>query len=40
MARQAGRVVAITDPTDEQLQALQAEDVAAPGDGPRHSNTA
>ena len=40
VARQAGRVVGIKDPTDEQLQALQAEDVAAPGDGPRHSNTA
>jgi len=40
VARQAGRVVAITDPTDEQLTTLVAEDIAGPGEGPRHSNDA
>ncbi len=40
VARQAGRVVTITDPTDEQLTTLTAEDIAAPGEGPRHSNSA
>lgn len=40
VARQASRVVALTDPTDEQLTALTAEDIAEPGDGPRHSSTA
>lgn len=36
VARQASRVVAITDPTDEQLTALTAADIAEPGQGPRH----
>jgi hypothetical protein len=40
VARQASRVVAIEDPTDEQLTALTAADIAAPGQGPRHGNTA
>ena len=40
VARQAGRVVAIEDPTDEHLTTLLAEDIARPGEGPRHSNTA
>jgi hypothetical protein len=40
VARQAGRVVGIDDPTDEQLTTLTADDIAAPGEGPRHSNTA
>jgi hypothetical protein len=39
VARQAGRVVTLTDPTDEQLTTLTAEDIAKPGEGPRHSNT-
>lgn len=40
VARQASRVVALTDPTDEQLTALTAADIAEPGEGPRHGNTA
>lgn len=40
VARQASRVVAIESPTDEQLTALTAADIAEPGEGPRHSNTA
>ncbi|HWJ65027.1 MAG TPA: AAA family ATPase [Acidimicrobiales bacterium] len=40
VARQASRVVALTDPTDEQLTALTAADIAEPGQGPRHGNTA
>ncbi|WP_421121998.1 AAA family ATPase [Aquihabitans daechungensis] len=40
VARQASRVVAIEQPTDEQLTALTAADIAEPGQGPRHSNTA
>jgi hypothetical protein len=40
VARQATRVVAITDPTDDQLTALTAADIAEPGQGPRHSNSA
>ena len=32
------RVVAITDPTDEQLSTLVADDIAEPGQGPRHGN--
>ncbi|MFN8019057.1 MAG: AAA family ATPase [Acidimicrobiales bacterium] len=36
VARQASRVVAITDPTDEQLTTLTADDIAPPGEGPRH----
>jgi SpoVK/Ycf46/Vps4 family AAA+-type ATPase len=40
VARQAGRIVALTDPTDEQLTTLTAADVAEPGKGPRHGNTA
>ena len=28
------------DPTDEQLTQLMAADIAEPGKGPRHSNTA
>ena len=39
VARQAGRVIDITDPTNEQLQTLEAADIAKPGEGPRHSNT-
>ena len=31
-----GRVVAIDDPTDEQLTALTGEDIAPVGEGPRH----
>jgi hypothetical protein len=38
VARQASRVVSITDPTDEQLTALTAADIAAPGEGPRHGD--
>jgi hypothetical protein len=38
VARQASRVVALTDPTDEQLTTLTAADIAAVGDGPRHGN--
>ncbi len=38
VARQAGRVVAITDPTDEQLTTLTADDIAGPGEGPRHGD--
>jgi SpoVK/Ycf46/Vps4 family AAA+-type ATPase len=40
VARQASRVVALTDPTDEQLTALTAADIAEPGEGPRHTPTA
>ena len=40
VARQAGRVVEMDDPTNEQLTTLTAEDIAKPGEGPRHSNTA
>ncbi len=40
MARQAGRVVAIENPTDDDLTTLTADDIAKPGQGPRHSNTA
>ncbi len=36
VARQAGRVVTLTDPTDEQLTTLTAADIAEPGAGPRH----
>jgi len=39
VARQASRIVAIESPTDEQLTALTASDIAEPGQGPRHSNT-
>lgn len=38
VARQASRVVAIADPTDEELTALVADDIAAAGEGPRHGN--
>ncbi|MEZ5138854.1 MAG: AAA family ATPase [Acidimicrobiales bacterium] len=38
VARQASRVVAIDEPTDEQLTTLTGEDIAEPGDGPRHGN--
>jgi energy-coupling factor transporter ATP-binding protein EcfA2 len=38
VARQASRVVAITEPTDEQLSTLVADDIAEPGQGPRHGN--
>jgi len=38
VARQAGRVVALAAPTDEQLQTLTAVDVAEVGAGPRHGN--
>jgi Cdc6-like AAA superfamily ATPase len=40
VARQASRIVAIDSPTDEQLTALTAADIAEPGQGPRHSNSA
>jgi Cdc6-like AAA superfamily ATPase len=40
VARQAGRVVELTDPTDEQLTTLTGADIAAPGEGPRHGNAA
>ncbi|MCU1357315.1 MAG: putative sporulation protein [Acidimicrobiales bacterium] len=40
VARQATRIVAISDPTDDQLTALEAADVADIGQGPRHSNAA
>ena len=40
VARQASRIVAITDPTDEQLTALVGDDIANVGEGPRHSNAA
>jgi hypothetical protein len=36
VARQAGRVVAIGQPTDDQLVLLTAADIAAPGEGPDH----
>ncbi len=36
VARQAGRVVALTEPTDEQLTTLTDADIAPPGEGPRH----
>jgi len=39
VARQATRIVAIENPTDDQLTALTGADIAEPGDGPRHSNT-
>ncbi len=39
VARQAGRVVAIEAPTDEQLTTLTGDDIAEPGQGPRHGNT-
>ena len=38
VARQAGRVVALTDPSDEALTTLTAADIAEPGQGPRHGN--
>lgn len=38
VARQASRVVAIEEPTDEQLTTLTADDIAEPGEGPRHGN--
>jgi Cdc6-like AAA superfamily ATPase len=38
VARQASRVVAITDPTDEDLTTLTAADIAEAGAGPRHGN--
>jgi hypothetical protein len=40
VARQASRIVAMEDPTDEQLTALVADDIADVGEGPRHSNSA
>ncbi len=40
VARQAGRVVTIEDPSDEDLTTLTEADIASPGEGPRHSNTA
>ncbi|MGI8754849.1 MAG: hypothetical protein ACR2MB_03115 [Acidimicrobiales bacterium] len=39
MARQASRVVALTEPTDDQLTSMTAADIADVGQGPRHSNT-
>ncbi len=38
VARQAGRVVELTEPTDEQLTTLTGADIAPPGAGPRHGN--
>ncbi|MBX3314781.1 MAG: AAA family ATPase [Actinobacteria bacterium] len=38
VARQAGRVVALEEPTDEDLTTLTAADIAEPGEGPRHGN--
>lgn len=38
VARQAGRVIALTDPTDEQLTSLTDADIAGSGEGPRHSS--
>lgn len=38
VARQATRVVAIADPTDDQLTALEAADIADVGEGPSHAN--
>jgi SpoVK/Ycf46/Vps4 family AAA+-type ATPase len=38
VARQASRIVAIDDPTNDQLTALTADDIAAPGEGPRHTH--
>jgi SpoVK/Ycf46/Vps4 family AAA+-type ATPase len=40
VARQASRIVKIDDPTDDQLTALVAADIAPVGEGPRHSNSA
>lgn len=40
MARQAGRIVTIDDPTDDELQTLTADDIADIGSGPRHGATA
>lgn len=40
VARQAGRVVELAEPTDEQLTTLTEADIAEPGQGPRHGNTA
>jgi hypothetical protein len=40
VARQAGRILALTEPTDEQLATLTAADIAEPGKGPRHGTTA
>lgn len=40
VARQASRIVAIAEPTDEQLTALTGADIAEPGEGPRHHNGA
>lgn len=37
VARQASRVVALDSPTDDQLTALIAADIAPPGEGPRHT---
>lgn len=38
VARQAGRIVELDDPTDDDLTTLTAADIAAPGEGPRHGN--
>ncbi|MGI8755779.1 MAG: AAA family ATPase, partial [Acidimicrobiales bacterium] len=37
VARQASRVVALTEPTDDQLTSMTAADIADVGQGPRHS---
>ena len=37
MARQASRIVTLTDPTDDQLTNLTAADIAPPGQGPGHT---
>jgi hypothetical protein len=39
VARQAGRMVELDDPTDDDLTTLTAADIAPPGEGPRHGNT-
>ena len=38
VARHAGRVVDLEDPTDEDLSTLTGDDIAPPGEGPRHTN--
>ena len=38
VARQAGRVVELEEPSDDDLTTLVADDIAEPGEGPRHGN--
>lgn len=40
VARQAGRIVTMENPSDDELVTLSAADIAAVGEGPRHSNSA